>query len=181
MPSLAGLPRLWHTVRYLRAVQVRERIRQKLSRPKPDLSPAPAMRTPQRAFVEVAHRRPSMVGPTRFLFLNEERDLEDHGWDDSGVAILWRYNLHYFDDLCAQGASARRDWHRALLARWMRDNPPPRRKTAWSPYPTSIRIVNWIKWILAGNEPVSGMVQSLAVQARWLEQRLERHLMGNHL
>jgi len=181
MPSLAGLSRLWHTVRYLRAVQVRERIRQKLSRPKPDLSPAPAVRMSQGTFVEVAHRRPSMVGATRFLFLNEERDLEDHGWDDAGVAILWRYNLHYFDDLCAQGAPTRNTWHRALIARWMRENPPPRRKTAWSPYPTSIRIVNWIKWILAGNERVSGMVESLAVQARWLEQRLERHLMGNHL
>jgi uncharacterized heparinase superfamily protein len=122
-----------------------------------------------------------MTGATRFVFLNEERDLEDHGWDDSGLAILWRYNLHYFDDLCAQGACTRSDWHRALIARWMRENPPPRRKTAWSPYPTSIRIVNWIKWILVGNEPVSGMLESLAVQARWLEQRLERHLMGNHL
>ena len=181
MPSLAGLSRLWHTVRYLRAVQVRERIRQKLSRPKPDLSPAPGVRARQGAFVEVAHRRLSMVGPSRFLFLNEERELEDHGWDDSRIALLWRYNLHYFDDLCAQGAAARTDWHRALIARWVRENPPPRCKTAWAPYPTSIRIVNWIKWLLAGNEPVSGMVESLAVQARWLEQRLERHLMGNHL
>ena len=122
-----------------------------------------------------------MTGPTRFVFLNEERDLEDHGWDDSGVAILWRYNLHYFDDLCAKDASARAEWHRALITRWMRENPPPQRKTAWSPYPTSIRIVNWIKWILAGNAPVPGMIESLAVQSRWLEQRLERHLMGNHL
>lgn len=185
MDKLAKLSRLWHTVRHLRAVQVRERVRQallqRLGYPKPDRRPAPSRRAANGAFVEVAHRRASMTGPTRFVFLNEERDLEEHGWDDSGVAILWRYNLHYFDDLCAQGAAARDAWHRALIARWIRDNPPPRRKTAWSPYPTSMRIVNWIKWILAGNEPVPGMVDSLAVQARWLERKLERHLMGNHL
>ena len=185
MDQFAKLSRLWNTVRHLRAVQVRERIRQaalqRLGRPKPDLRPAPPRRAADGAFVEVAHRRASMTGPTRFVFLNDERDLEDHGWDDSGVAILWRYNLHYFDDLCAEGSASRDAWHRALIARWIRENPPPRRKTAWSPYPTSIRIVNWIKWILAGNEPVPGMVDSLAVQARWLACRLERHLMGNHL
>ena len=168
-------------MRYLRAVQIRERIRQKFSQPKPNLSPAPTVRARREAFAEVAHRRPSMTAPTRFVFLNEERDLETHGWDDSGIALLWRYNLHYFDDLCAHGSAARDVWHRALIGRWLRENPPPRCKTAWAPYPTSIRIVNWIKWILAGNEPVSGMLESLAVQARWLEQRLERHLMGNHL
>jgi uncharacterized heparinase superfamily protein len=41
--------------------------------------------------------------------------------------------------------------------------------------------VNWIKWALAGNELSLTCVQSLALQVRWLEQRLERHLLGNHL
>ena len=38
-------------------------------------------------------------------------------------------------------------WHRALLERWVKENPPGA-DAAWEPYPTSRRIVNWIKWAL---------------------------------
>jgi uncharacterized heparinase superfamily protein len=112
--------------------------------------------------------------------LNETHDLADHGWDDLALEKLWRYNLHYFDDLNAQDAIARAGWQRALLLRWVRENPPAV-GTGWEPYPTSLRIVNWIKWALNGNALPPECVQSLAVQARWLSRRLEIHLLGNHL
>ena len=51
----------------------------------------------------------------------------------------------------------------------------------WDPYPVSRRIVNWIKWSLAGNLPPPWMRHSLAVQARWLTRRIESHLQGNHV
>jgi len=41
--------------------------------------------------------------------------------------------------------------------------------------------VNWIKWLLRRNVPAPQMLQSLAVQARWLNRRIESHLQGNHL
>ncbi|MFO1266416.1 MAG: heparinase II/III family protein [Rubrivivax sp.] len=44
-----------------------------------------------------------------------------------------------------------------------------------------MRIVNWIKWFLAGEPAQAPWLASLAVQARWLAQRLEWHLLGNHL
>jgi uncharacterized heparinase superfamily protein len=62
----------------------------------------------------------------------------------------------------------------------VRENPPVR-GTGWEPYPTSLRIVNWIKWALAGNELPAECLHSLAVQARHLARRLELHLLGNHL
>ncbi len=77
-------------------------------------------------------------------FLGEEHDLADTGWDDPAIALLWRYNQHYFDDLNATGAPARRARHDALIQRWCGENPPGH-GTAWAPYPTSLRIVNWIK------------------------------------
>lgn len=121
-----------------------------------------------------------MVGAERFCFLNEVRDLTAHGWDDAALEKLWRYNLHYFDDLNAQDAPVRGAWHQALLLRWVRENPPAA-GSGWEPYPASLRIVNWIKWTLGGNALPSECLDSLAVQVRWLAQRLEIHLLGNHL
>jgi uncharacterized heparinase superfamily protein len=106
-------------------------------------------------------------------------------WDDPARAKLWRYNLHYFDDLTAQDAAARESWHRPLVARWIRENQPGQ-GTGWDPYPTSLRIVNWIKWALStapGDKPRldPSVRDSLATQTRWLRSRLEIHLLGNHL
>ncbi len=101
-------------------------------------------------------------------------------WDDPCVEKLWIYNLHYFDDLNAQDAASRLAWHRGLLLRWAQENPPGK-GTGWDPYPASLRIVNWIKWVLTGNTLPPECLHSLAVQARWLAQRLECHLLGNHL
>jgi len=127
-----------------------------------------------------AQRRQSLVGPDTFRLLNETRSLGAHGWDDPSIEKLWRYNLHYFDDLNAKDAVKRADWHAALIRRWITGNPPGG-GTGWDPYPTSLRIVNWIKWVQAGNALPDEAVQSLAVQARWLTRRLEYHLLGNHL
>lgn len=145
-----------------------------------DKRPAPPVRAlTGRHFIAPARRIASMLGPERFRFLNVTHDLVAGRWDDPALPKLWRYNLHYFDDLNAESAESRNAWHRALLPQWVRDNPPGE-GTGWEPYPTSLRIVNWVKWALSGNPLPSDCVESLAVQARWLSKRLERHLLGNH-
>lgn len=180
MDRAEEIVRLFNTARHLKPVQVYGRLWFRLSRPRPDLSPAPSLASATRNWVRPAERRPSMTGATAFRLLNLERDLGDVGWDDPAVAKLWRYNQHYFDDLTAHGAASRAAWHRDLLLRWVAENPPGR-GTGWEPYPTSLRIVNWVKWALSGNRLPDACVQSLAIQARWLMRRLEWHLLGNHL
>ena len=170
----------WETVRHLRPVQVWGRLWFRAVRPRPDTRPAPPLRAHHGRWAFPARRRQSQTGPDEFRFLNETRALSRHGWDDAAVPKLWRYNLHYFDDLNAEGAQERRDWHEAAMARWIEENPPGK-GTGWEPYPTSLRIVNWIKWARGGNALSADAVHSLAVQARWLTRRLERHLLGNHL
>ncbi len=127
-----------------------------------------------------------MLGPARFRFLNVEHTLAGGpaAWDDSQLERLWRYNLHYFDDLNAVDAPQRSLAHHQLVTRWIAENPPGH-GTGWEPYPASLRIVNWIKWFLAAG-PAAGVVEpawldSLAAQIRWLRGRLEWHLLGNHL
>lgn len=124
-----------------------------------------------------------MLAPSRFRFLNREDTLDGpEDWNDPRKPELWLYHLHYFHDLVARGADGRRDWHRDLIGRWIRENPPGE-GVGWEPYPTSLRIVNWIKWGLRDQENVlpEPAVHSLAIQARWLKRRLECHLRGNHL
>lgn len=176
-----GIGTYWHTVRHLRPVQVYGRIWHGVTRPRIDHGPAPALRALlAERWTPPAAREPSMLAPARFRFLNETHELSDAGWDDPALSRLWRYNLHYFDDLTSRDASERADWHRALIDRWIRENPPAR-GTGWEPYPTSLRIVNWLEWWLAGNVLSPAAAQSLAVQIRWLARRLETHILGNHL
>ncbi|QVL50067.1 MAG: alginate lyase family protein [Thiocapsa sp.] len=175
------LLRYWHTLRHLRPVQFYGRLWFRLYRPRPDLRPAPGLRAATGAWVAPTEPAVSMQGPETFRFLNaEHRVLGPSAWNDPARDKLWLYNLHYFDDLNAVAAAARADWHRALLLRWVAENPPVA-GNGWEPYPTSLRIVNWIQWSLAGNELPPECVQSLAVQTRWLRRRLEHHLLGNHL
>lgn len=171
----------WHTLRHLRPVQFYGRLWFRLARPRVDAArPHPAQRPPGAAWTPPAAHHACMLGPRQFRFLNEEGSLDALGWDNPSREKLWRYNLHYFDDLTAAAAAERAPWHLALLADWVKCNPPGQ-GNGWEPYPSSLRIVNWIKWALAGNSLPEACLQSLAVQTRWLSKRIEWHLQGNHL
>jgi uncharacterized heparinase superfamily protein len=170
----------WRTVRHLRVRQWIGRIVFRLRRPRPELRPPPPRRVAAGPWVPAARREPSFDGRGGFRFLGECRTLDMHGWDDAALSHLWRYNLHYFDDLNAHDAAARSPAHQALLIRWIEENPPAR-GVGWEPYPVSLRIVNWIKAAERGLTFDDRCVGSLAVQARWLAKRMETHLLGNHL
>lgn len=173
--------RYFHTLRYLRPGQIIGRLRHRLYHPRPDLRQPPALRAVTGPWCSLALRAPSMRGPAHFCFLNDERQLAfPQAWNAELPSKLWVYNLHYFEDLVAVDASSRRDWHEALIRRWIVENPPVR-GVGWESYPLSLRIVNWIKWSLAGNRLDADAIGSLAVQARLLRRRLEFHLLGNHL
>jgi len=175
------LLRLYHTLRYLKPVQIYGRIRHRLHHPRPDLRPAPERAAIKGNWATPIAKPISLVKPNRFRFLNKEGTVEqEDDWNAAGQEKLWLYNLHYFDDLNGENAGERNKWHKDLITRWINENPPGK-GNGWESYPLSLRIVNWIKWGLAGNEPDEKAIQSLAVQARYLEKRIEYHLLGNHL
>ncbi len=178
---MPGIRTYWNTLKYLKPIQFYGRILLRFYRSKVDNALAPRLRLLKgNNWKQPVQRRRSLIGPEHFSFLNRAYSLADYGWDNPAIEKLWRYNLHYFDDLNARDAKSRKKWHKALLTRWVRENPPAI-GTGWEPYPTSLRIVNWIKWVLNGNALPSECLQSLAVQLRWLFKRMEFHLLGNHL
>ena len=172
--------RYWHTLRWLRPAQFVGRAYRLVQRPRIDARPAPE--TAQAAHPWMKGRRPaSMLSSDRFRFLGVDGRLDQRDdWNHPARPKLWLYNLHYFDDLDAADASSRADWHRSLIDRWIRENPPGQ-GNGWEPYPSSLRIVNWIKWSLRTGALDEQGSDSLATQTRWLAGHIEYHLLGNHL
>lgn len=170
----------WRTVRHLKPIQIWGRIWNHLPRPGPrriiGLVPRPMVRTWKVGVV----REAEMEGPRTFRLLNQKRVLMPGEWEPAGTSRLWKYHLHYFNDLNAKGAEKRRKWHKNLITSWIQENPPGQ-GTGWEPYPTSRRIANWVKYFCHRQPAESEWLDSLAVQADWLSKRLEWHLLGNHL
>jgi len=125
-------------------------------------------------------------GPS-FRFLNREVDFNNAiEWQYAANGRLWTYNLHYFDFLNAASnpahthRTASDDTGYRIIQDWINNNPPTV-GTGWEPYPTSLRIVNWIKWTLDGHPLSATDLDSLFIQARWLFNRVEHHILANHL
>lgn len=170
----------WNTIRFLKPIQVFGRIWFALSKPnnidreyiKPDHPKGRWYPTPQKKKI--------MSGSETFNFLNIKRNLKDITWQATEMSKLWRYNLHYFDFLNSDPQNHDNQKFHFLVSDWIAKN-KPFCGDAWDPYPTSLRIVNWIKWTIQGNELNLDCQESLAIQANWLSKRLERHMKGNHL
>ncbi len=170
----------FHTLRHLKLGQIYWRLWYQVTRPRVDASPQPDLRPVSGHWVAPTQRRQSLEDGEKFIFLNESGRLSEVDWDGPQREKLWRYNQHYFDDLNGADAEARSEWHHALVNCWIKENNPGH-GTGWEPYPTSLRIVNWVKWRLAGHSIHHEFLQSLAIQTRWLSQRIEWHILGNHL
>ena len=117
------------------------------------------------------HPKCSDVELPEFTFLNAS--VKPKGWNDPRLDMLWRYNLHYFDCLASKRTGAEK-----MVERWVAENPKGS-VPGWDPYPTSLRIVNWVKWMEFGRNDC--IVDSLKNQLDWLEQHIEWHILANHL
>lgn len=175
---MSQLHLLYHTVKYLKPIQLFNRFRRKIFKSKIVHFKDVVVRKCLNDWVSIELIKSSYVSKDIFCFLNHEGTISN--WCDPEQEKLWVYNLHYFDDLNAFGSKKRADSHRYLINKWIDEN-PPLIGAGWEPYPQSLRIVNWIKWFLSGNSPESSWNHSLCQQTGILEQELEYHLLGNHL
>jgi uncharacterized heparinase superfamily protein len=125
---------------------------------------------------------PSGLAGNAFDFLHSFHAFGNRiDWHIPTKSRLWRYNLHYFD--YALDPSREQAWIVATMEDWIAAN-PLRKSVAWEPYPTSLRIVNWIKFDLTvvRSRPLSPVWRrSLYQQIAWLERNLEHEIQANHL
>lgn len=170
-----------HTIKYLKPIQVFYWFFFKIYRPRLKFRRIFNQRSRSNRLGFFLLKKQSYFPPNRFTFLNHSGILlNQKSWNDSTEGKLWVYNLHYFNDLNADNAHQRKIDHEQLIDRWVLDNPPGK-GNGWESYPTSLRIVNWIKWTLKGNRLTDTQLESLFMQTEWLSKRLEFHLLGNHL
>ena len=172
----------FHTIRYLKFKQVYWRIWFNIIKPKIYKKLIPNLRVSQNKFCPPVKKKVSLLNKDTFSFLNKSQLFSKTGWDGGQLNIskLWLYNLHYFDDLNAAGSEERKVLHNELLEGWIKVNKIGK-GVGWEPYPTSLRIVNWIKWSFSGNTLSNSCKQSLLFQASWINKRIEWHILGNHL
>lgn len=171
------ISRLYHTLKYLKPIQLTNRISRRLSKVK--FKGSFTLRNDIANNWQSVPLLPSCYqSDGQFKFLNVTDTVSD--WNDETKAKLWLYNLHYFDDLNQTDWQDRTEIHTHLINTWIEQN-PLMEGNGWEPYTISLRSVNWIKWFLAGNDPKDIWLSSLSLQVQALEQQLEYHLLGNHL
>ncbi len=135
-----------------------------------------------------------MIETREFSLLNMTSSQEEQiAWSPQEFPRLWVYHLNYCDflnlDLSRPEDRLLRRKALAIMADWCEQNATGT-ETGWEPYPLSLRVVNWLKF-LHRNDPhlgtfedrtsVTKILSSLHHQAFALEQKLEFHLRANHL
>lgn len=170
----------YHTIKYLKITQIFYRIYKRFYHPTPN-ELAGRVALASGAWVCHGLYEQKLFDGNRVRFLNVDGVVHSASdWNDMSQPKLWLYNLHYFDDLSAINAAGRVDQQINFINKWIQENPAAE-GNGWEPYPTSLRIVNWIKAFLSEPPPNQVMLDSLAQQADYLSQDLECHLLGNHL
>ncbi|QDK82602.1 heparinase [Spirosoma sp. KCTC 42546] len=173
---MRNLGLIWRTVRQLTLRQIvyqvifRLRGRARLHIP---------ATTPQAYFLTTPEPdKPQSYQSGVVTFLNLSRQLTaELDWNYAGFGKLWTYNLNYFDYLNQPDMTVRTGLE--LICDFMAKTDSLR--DGLEPYPTSLRIMNWVQFLSRHqiqNEPIN---QHLFAQIRLLSHRLDYHLGGNHL
>jgi hypothetical protein len=177
------LVRIFHTLRYLKPVQLYYRVyfvlvrkhvvsffKKKLDEPVPFSVAGLHFRD-----FDVHHQAPS---GNKFMFLNLEKDFGSKvDWNYAAYGKLWNYKLNYFDfinDKAVDKAHAL-----VLIADYCKEL-----KTVThglEPYPISLRGMNWIRFFVRHKISDSLFDRALYLQFRMLYFTVEYHLLGNHL
>lgn len=113
-----------------------------------------------------------------FTFLSTTYKFENViDWNYSSFGKLWTYNLSYFDFLNQKGVDTEKGL--SLIHDFMSKSYDV--IDGNEAYPTSLRIINWIKFISKNKVESDTIDQHLYAQSVHLSKNLEFHLLGNHL
>lgn len=120
----------------------------------------------------------SYVGHHSFTFLNLQMEFKPEiDWNYQEYGKLWVYNLCYFDFLLQRNISKEDG---LMLMKNFADR-YENITDGLDPYPTSIRLINWIKFLSIINKNDQQLDSIIYSDVSRLSNNIEYHLMGNHL
>ena len=170
----------FHTLKYLKFTQIYHRILKMIIHPKIHHAVSNQAFT-NGNWVRQELYSQKLLSENDVLFLNHQGSVgSPSDWNNVNEEKLWLYNLHYFDDLTSFGSENRKELQLFWIYRWIDENPAIKGGNGWESYTLSLRVVNWTKAFLSGLETSEKTLNSLAQQADFLSQDLEKHLLGNH-
>lgn len=120
------------------------------------------------------------LGQNKFMFLNLKHNFDASiNWDYTMHGKLWTYNLNYFEYLNQKNNIQFKSEYRQLISDFIKHL--PLLNNANEPFPTSLRIINWIKYFVNNKISDHNWNTSLYCQSYILFNNIEYHLLGNHL
>lgn len=178
-----NLLRLYHTVKYLKPIQIKYQLKYRLKPLHTDLKifkeEVEKLKINNLKFIPYISKRESYKSNNTFEFLNITKTFEENNinWKENSFGKLWSYNLNYMDYLLQ--SSMTKETGLKLIDTFV--NSIPENVTGLEPYPTSLRGINWIKFVSKYNIKDGRVNRSLFLQYKLLNKRIEYHLLGNHL
>jgi hypothetical protein len=195
--------RLYHTLRHLRPEQLAGQLRHRLRQRFTDPAAHPAATPPRDPCQKLTPTRPPQLAQSpnpqgtpndpdalrtgRYTFINQTHALgfPPEDWQAADTPKLWQYNLHYHEWLHDLPFAEARE----AALHWIDHHPLVKDAVGREAYPTSLRLQNWCALFfgrhraetLADRDFADALWRSIVQQATWLRDRLEWHLMGNHL
>lgn len=113
-----------------------------------------------------------------FTFLNKSITFSNGiDWDYMDNGKLWAYNLNYFDFL--NQAEFKKETGENLI--FLFTDQIRELKNGNEPYPTSLRGINWVKFLSVHKIEKKSFDRYLYSQYRVLFEHIEYHILGNHL
>ena len=111
----------------------------------------------------------------KFRFLNLDKTFNDINWNYSEYGKLWTYNLNYFEYLSGCSKEEGQKLIEDFVSKY------DQLKDAKEPYPTALRLVNWVKFISKHKIEEESIDKIIYRDAENLNSNLEYHLLANHL
>ena len=119
----------------------------------------------------------SYSGNKTFEFLNRQRNFEELDWNFADFGKLWTYNLNYFEFLNQENIS--KEDGLLLIRDFISKNET--HKDGYEPYPVSLRIINWVKFLSRYGIHEGVIDCQLYSDCIRLFRNPEYHLLANHL
>lgn len=169
------------TIKYLLPSQLIHRILKKISFPIFPHNSNLNLRSFFEETFKYNFKKKSIVAINEFNFLNIQiKFINGIKWNDEKQDKLWNYNLHYFDGILDSENDKKKYLYTKIIYDWI-DNNKKYEGVGWDPYPTSIRLVNFVKWVISNRIDDKKILNSIADQANYLFYNFERDILANHI